>query len=597
MIVYGNASRYERIDGAVETLLWMIEQALSADPRPAALRQLAVRAGELEQGLFDGPECLGSSCVSRSRALAGIRRAGSWIASAFEHSYDRSPDASHRALVHARGAIVPLTRAKGTARVTVPEGFAFYALFPESYRQAARRWAADHVDSWRRDVLVVGVRSIGTTLSAVVAQAIRAQRFAVRRRTVRPDGEPFERRLDEKLPKAAFGIVVDEGPGLSGSSMLAVADAMTRAGVGEVSLIHAHDRGPGPRATESAQRSWGSLRRYAAVDTELSFNGRTLAEELWLGVAPVMDGSLRRSDDVSAGAWRRFAYADGAGWPDVSRPLERPKLLCTSTEGSRVLFKFAGFAAAPHDEGSLATSVARRSAPLAARGFAPRLLGEAHGFVAWEWVDGRPLGIEDASPPFIARMGEYVARAAGPPLPPDDAQMAAERAKAMLVSNTRECLGEEAALLVAAEGAHLTARAASRAAGDGHLAPHEWVRERSGATYKTDIGGHDVDHTWTGAQSVLWDLAGALEEWDLHGSQEEALLHGYRQGGGGAFDARSLRAYRAAYAAHRVGQASFFLESESDAAERERLRRAADRWSAALSRSVSESMATPAIES
>lgn len=590
MIVYGDTSRYERIDGAVETLLWMIEQALSADPRPAALRLLVERAGELEQGLFDGPECLGPSCGSRSRALAGIRRAGSWIASAFEHSYDRAPEVSHRALVHARGALLQLARAEGHARITVPEGFAFYALFPESYRQAARRWAADHVDAARRDVLVVGIRSIGTTLSAVVAQALRAQRFTVRRRTVRPEGEPFERRLDEKLPRAAFGVVVDEGPGLSGSSMLAVAEAMTRAGVGEISLIHAHDRGPGPRATESARGRWGLLRRYAAAQTDLSFNGRTLAEELWLGVAPVVEGSLKRSDDVSAGAWRRFAYADGAGWPDVSRPLERPKLLCTSTEGSRVLFKFAGFAAAPHDEGSLATSVARRSAPLATLGFAPRLLGEAHGFVAWDWIDGRPLGIEDASPPFIARMGEYVARAAGPPLRPDDAQVAADRAKAMLVSNTRECLGEEAALAVGAEGVRLGARAESRTAGDGHLAPHEWVRARSGSTYKTDIGGHDVDHTWTGAQPVLWDLAGALEEWDLHGSQEEALLYGYRQGGGGAFDAKSLRAYRAAYAAHRVGQTSFFLESETDASERERLRRAADRWSAALSRNVSESM-------
>jgi hypothetical protein len=590
MIVYGDASRSERIESSVETLRWMIDQALTADPRPAALRLLVERVGELEQALFDAPECLGPSCSSRLRSLAGLRRAGSWIATAFERSYDRAPEPAHGALVRARAALASLSKRTGSARVTTPEGFAFYALFPESYRHAAQRWAADHADATGSDVLVVGIRSIGTTLSAVVAQALRAQRFLVRRRTVRPEGDPHARRVDEKLPRAAYGIVVDEGPGLTGSSMLAVADAMARAGVGEISLIHAHDRGLGLEALESTRRLWESFHRYAAVHSELTFEGRTLAEELWLGVAPAIEGTLARSDDVSAGAWRRLAYESSDAWPEVCRPLERQKILCSSTEGRRVLFKFSGFAAAPRDEGSLATAVARRAAPLAALGLAPRLFGEAHGFVAWEWIEGRPLHSDDASVPFVSHMGAYVARATGAPLETDDAHAATERAREMLVATPRECLGEDAAAAAAAEGSRLGAPAGARSAGDGHLAPHEWVRSRSGSIYKTDIGGHDVDHTWTGAQPVGWDLAGALEEWDLRGAKEAALLRGYREAGGAEVDAGSLRAYRAAYAAHRVGQASFFLASETDAAERDRLRRAVDRWCGALSRNITDAV-------
>jgi hypothetical protein len=590
VIVYGDASRSERIDSSVDTLRWMIDQAMTADPRPAALRLLVERVGELEQALFDAPECLGPSCSSRARSLAGLRRAGSWIATAFERSYDRAREPAHAALLRARAALASLSKRAGSARVKTPEGFAFYALFPESYRHAARRWAADHVDDTGRDVLVVGIRSIGTTLSAVVEQALRAQRFVVRRRTVRPEGDPFARRVDEKLPRATFGIVVDEGPGRSGSSMLAVADAMARAGVGEISLIHAHDLGPGTEASDSAQRHWRSFRRYAATHSELTFEGRTLAEELWLGVAPVIEGTLATSDDVSGGAWRRLAYESSAAWPEVCRPLERRKILCSSTKGSRVLFKFSGFAAAPRDEGSLATAVARRAAPLAALGLAPRLFGEAHGFVAWEWIDGRRLRSEDASFASVFHMGAYVARAAGPPLDADDAHDAAERAREMLVANTRECIGDDAAAKAAAEGGRLVAPAGASSAGDGHLAPHEWVRSRSGSVYKTDIGGHDVDHTWTGAQPVAWDLAGALEEWDLRGPMEAALLRGYRDAGGAAVDAGSLRAHRAAYAAHRVGQTSFFLASETDPAERDRLRRAADRWCGALSRNITEAV-------
>jgi hypothetical protein len=588
LIVYGDSDRAEPIDGFVGILRWMIDQALFADPRPAALRALVERAGELEQALFDAPDALGPPGAPRTRALAGLRRAVRWIGTAFEHSYDRAPELSHGALVRARAALVRLAHLRGTVSVTVPEGFAFRALFPESYRLAALRWADEHAESARRDVLVVGIRSIGTTLSAVVAESLRARRFWVRRRTVRPDGEPFSRRLDCALPRAAFGIVVDEGPGLSGSSMLAVAEAMARAGVEEVTLIPGHGDGPGAGATEPARRRWRSLRRYPAVESDLRFEGRTLAEELWSGVSPAVGGRLARSDDVGAGAWRGHAYRSRAAWPAVCRALERPKILCASDDGRRVLFKFSGFAAAPGQTGSLATIVARRAAPLAALGFAPRLFGEAHGFVAWEWIDGRPLGAQDASFPFLARMGAYIARAAGPALGAAAAGDARERLLAMLLANTRECLGEEAAAAVATEGRRLRADSEAPRAGDGHLAPHEWIQAASETIYKTDVGGHDIDHTWTGAQPVAWDLAGALEEWNLRGAQEAALLRGYREAGGTPCDAGPLRSYRTAYAAHRAGQAAFFLAAETDAEERERLEDSLERWRGALARHLSE---------
>src|SRR4051812_26803993 len=55
--------------------------------------------------------------------------------------------------------------------VREPEGFAFYAVYPELYEMAARRLDP----SPKR--LVIGVRSIGTTLGAVVAAASHAAGF------------------------------------------------------------------------------------------------------------------------------------------------------------------------------------------------------------------------------------------------------------------------------------------------------------------------------------------------------------------------------------------------------------------------------------
>ena len=79
-------------------------------------------------------------------------------------------------------------------------------------------------------LLVVGIRSIGTTLSAVAAAAARARGIAAERITVRPQGHPYNRTAEftaeqmaavsRAVSSGASFVVVDEGPGLSGSSFL-----------------------------------------------------------------------------------------------------------------------------------------------------------------------------------------------------------------------------------------------------------------------------------------------------------------------------------------------------------------------------------------
>src|SRR5215469_9629868 len=52
---------------------------------------------------------------------------------------------------------------------SVPEGFAFYALDPELYRRAAACFAREAKPG---RVAVIGIRSIGTTLSGIVADEL-----------------------------------------------------------------------------------------------------------------------------------------------------------------------------------------------------------------------------------------------------------------------------------------------------------------------------------------------------------------------------------------------------------------------------------------
>lgn len=590
MIVYGDLSRQEPLERCVGILSLMLEQAANGDPRPSRIRGILVRAGELEQALFDSPEVL--PAAARTRGLAAARRSTSLAAKAFDRACSGTPEEARAALRASHAALAAIRGLRGgTLRVRIPEGFAFYALYFQSYRNQALAWAKDHERSPESRVLVAGIRTIGTGLSAIVAATLRARGFHVRRITVRPGGHPYDRRVEEPLPAAALGIVVDEGPGLSGSSMLAVADAMQRAGVGEVSLFPAHAKGPGGKASDASRRQWREFPSYPSDASPPRFEGRSLVEQLWSGVRPAVSGPLDRVLEIGGGAWRSAHYESERAWPAVCRPLERPKLLCASRDGGRVLFKFCGIATAPGLDRTLAAQVARRAAPLAALGFAPRLLGETHGYVAWEWVDGHPLGVQDASFPLLVRMGAYIARAALPPLSPEASRAARERIEAMLRANTAESLGDEAAGVAGEEFRRSTVNPEAPQAGDGHLAPHEWIRAASGVIVKTDIGGHDVDHTWTGAQPVHWDLAGAIEEWDLHGAQAQALLRGYHDAGGTAVAPAALHAYRTAYAAHRAGQAAFFGAVETDAAERERLQRSCERWRGQLTRCLAEDTA------
>src|SRR3954471_11458183 len=114
-----------------------------------------------------------------------------------------------------------------TVLLPQPEGYCYYALHPLDFAAGARNLPVNTTFA------VIGIRTIGASLSAMVAAAL-GKRCAGRI-TVRPQGHPYDRRSElsaaqaswvtKKLAAGAHFFVVDEGPGLSGSSFLSVAEA------------------------------------------------------------------------------------------------------------------------------------------------------------------------------------------------------------------------------------------------------------------------------------------------------------------------------------------------------------------------------------
>jgi hypothetical protein len=427
---------------------------VAACPRPglAAAREWLVFAGQIEQAERDAGGTLAVQAITDQAAAL------------FLAVRDRKRAGPARDnLLSGLGGIADRLGAKAVS-VRIPEGFAWYGLMPERYARTAEDWAEELPG---RLVSVIGLRSIGTSLSAVVAEALRRRGARVAgRTTLRPEGHPYRREVElpDGLAAAEAVIIVDEGPGLSGSSMASVAEAVRQAGVaeGSIFLFPGHGNGPGPKASSAQMRWW------RAAHTRLA--------------AP--------------------------------EPSERP-----DDEG--VTHLFGGIAAADGHLETLGRIRHGRQAMLAGLGFALPSSGLRNGWIAIPRA-GKPLGREDLTASLMRmRLAPYIAAAARPATDERQREAALERIAEALIA-----YAEDTGLGLTADRIHrITARVQRLPLpplrhGDGRLQPAAWVRLADGRILKEDATGTDCDHSWTGPQSVLWDVAGAAIEWNM---TDEAL--------------------------------------------------------------------------
>ena len=404
----------------------------------------------------------------------------------------------------------------------VPEGYAFYSLYPELYRDAAMRFLHQQSPAM---CVVVGIRSIGASLSIIVAEAVHASlRF-----TVRPRGHPFHRelRLTEALEQRlrryvdkAWFLVVDEGPGLSGSSFMSVAAKLEELGVPpeRIVLFPSHDPDPASFVSEHARANW---RRY------LSYVEPFVPERF------VPAGAR----DVSGGAWREF----GDIWPPVHPQHERRKYLYDGR-----LWKFAGL-------GQFGRTKLERAKRL--EQFCPRAHDVSNGFLISDWIEGRQPELSEALLDAMARYLAFLRSefAIDGPLP-------VKALEEMIAANTGVGVrAPQEGQLVAI---------------DGRMLPHEWLETERGFV-KTDALDHHEDHFFPGCQDVAWDIAGAAVEWRF---PVDALADRYlRIQHDPGLESR-LSFYMTAYKAYRLGYCQLAIDTLGDDPDGQRFRVLVDRY-------------------
>jgi hypothetical protein len=397
-----------------------------------------------------------------------------------------------------------------TLAIAVLEGFAYYALHPAKFLDVIKNRKLEKKSA------VIGIRSIGAPLSAVVAAAIGdAERIAVR-----PVGHPYERELKITEVFRSFVarhrdsefVIVDEGPGLSGSSFLSVAEALERCGVAATQITMMGSRKPdlAELRTPNASERWP---RYRFVPTD---------EE------PVLPRDAGQS--IGGGWWRRLFLTDFTDQPASWTQLEMSKYL---SKDRKHFYKFEGF-------GHFGEEIGERAKVLERHGFGPRYFGNEDGFGKYEVLNGELLHQRDTSANVLDAMARYCAMRGREMVATSRED---SRLPAMLAWNWKCEFGEELPTQSLEVERLVTA--------DARMLPHEWIA-CEGRLVKLDANCHGDDHFFPGPCDIAWDVAGAIVEWNMDWQAREHFIEAYIRESGDCVRSR-LSAYLLAYATFRMG--------------------------------------------
>lgn len=394
--------------------------------------------------------------------------------------------------------------------VSVPEGYAYYAVYPEDYGKAALRFFQE---ARPQKAVVIGIRSIGTSLSAVVAATLQRAGCAVKSFTVRPRGHPFDRRLllrQLEWDGGAHFLIVDEGPGLSGSSFACVAEYLSNRGIADDRIVFFPSWETDGRTlrSEGARKHWTRHRKYTEAR-----------------------GPMPDSRDLSAGKWREVSVAA----PPVQPQHERRKYL---RDGR--LYKFEGL-------GHYGDEKFQRAKILSDAGLTPRPFSLENGYLISEWVAGRPASTpETTAAAWIARYLEFLQLHF-----PSDRPVPYQHNMEMIRVNVEEGLGPEwTGCLAALEQFQSLLCDRPTTELDGRMQPHELLSTSVGYL-KTDALDHYDDHFYPGCQDIAWDAASLSLEFGI--SQIEDIA-----------PAACLSFYRIAYLSYRLGYCTMAADSGYD---------------------------------
>jgi len=425
--------------------------------------------------------------------------------------------------------------------VSPPEGFSYYALHPLDFARVAARVPAEPTSC-----AVIGIRSIGTTLSAMTAASLKAAGRSVARITVRPTGHPYSRITEftpeqgrwigDQVSASAQFLIVDEGPGRSGSTFLSVAEALLQAGIprGLITILGSRQFDPESLCARDAAARWQDFR--------------------YLSTTPSVNTRFEKCLYIGGGDWRKHLCGEERNWPESWTQMERLKFLSPEHQ---MFFKFEGM-------GPFGAEVRERAFTLADARFSPRVSDAGDGFLAYTMLNGRQLRRDDLTASLLERIAQYCAfrvlnfgRETSQP----------DELRQMLEFNIHQEFGLD---LKVGQNELLCLHPILA---DGRMQPYEWIATGPDEFLKADAISHGDNHFFPGPCDIAWDLAGTAIEWQLSPNALDFLLRKFRQLSGVNPFPR-LQHYMLAYSVFRLGFCKMAMSTVSGSTEEHRLQTA-----------------------
>ena len=575
MLVYGDAVRREAAADkltAVRGLFKRIEALDEGLERHSALIAALIESGELAQGIADAEFAAAGECETPSpptrACMALVMAVAACCSESWSSSFAHVPALPFDELARCE-PLIP----SGLIDVKQPEGYAFYAVYPEAWFEAARGLS-------RHQWQVFGVRSIGTSLACMVAAGLHAGPPI----TLRPIGQPFDRRIAASRiaiePTLGNHAVVDEGPGLSGSSMAAVAQWLVQQQVpaDRLHFFPSHDNGPGPRASTGTRALWRAAHVHFVGFDELFVETHAPARHIGTWVAQAVGFLERPLTDIGNGRWRALQTRESDLPP--SHPWQERRKFLAAANGSRWLVKFAGL-------GRYGAETFRRALILAEAGFTPEAIALRHGFLIERWRDDlRPLPAQvqgELRTRLVTCIGDYLAFRARSFAAPSASGASMEELYRMGRHNTEQALGSELGSVWDQWRRTLPdlAQSVHRVETDNRMHAWEWLADAE-SILKTDAVDHHAGHDLIGCQDIAWDIAGAAVELELGRDELGTVIERISRVTGRRPDRDLLDFVQPCYVAFQLGYYHEAKAGSGDVHEIARLDAALTRYSGAL---------------
>ncbi len=441
--------------------------------------------------------------------------------------------------------------------ICIPEGYVFYGLYPEMYLEAAEEFFKKIAP---RKVTCIGLRTIGTSLCAIVDVTLQKRGCDVFSLTLRPKGHPFKRSIEISSQirsqllrrKSEWFAIIDEGPGLSGSSIGGALEMLLDFGIPMNRIVVFPSWLPaGDRfISKKAKELWPTVEKFTKDFSDIWIKNEKLESSFNKNI----------EYDLSAGNWRETLLEEKEKFPPVYIHHERRKYLLKDDGNNRYIAKWVGL-------GKYGETLVDRARTFAEYNLGPTVEHVVNGFLIVPFIPGGAISSSLVNESFISFASEYFTFVKNKF--PASLSASYEKMKEMIHTNIEEGLG----------GGYVKKFTniinwsqdwyESDIVGvDGKVMPYEWILSHE-KIWKVDQLEHHCDQFFPGCQNILWDIAAFTIEFNLDLDKENEFLDCFAMISKEKGVRERIPFYKTAYLAFKLGYVTIAAESLSGTADSE----------------------------